>query len=112
MFSVLCVLSLIAWCGLIYYFSWDEMEKWTYISALVLIAINSIYFAVFEKNLTSQNLRQSKLEKHKKQIYSVYKYNDEFYEYVCKKLELKKEQISILNEKITATNKVHSAHAH
>lgn len=99
-FFAICTASVLIWGALIYYLGWDRMEKWTYLSALILIAFNAAYYAIFEKRLTSENLRNEKYNKRLKYVYSLYKYNDDYLKFIEDVLGKKNDKITLMKEKL------------
>lgn len=102
-FFAICIASVLIWGGLIYCLGWDRMEKWTYLSALILVALNAAYFAFFEKRLTSENLRNEKYNKQLKYVYSLYKYNDDYHKFIEEVMGKKNDKIAIMKEKLPPT---------
>ena len=75
-FVLLSFISLAIWCFVIYKFGWNDMEQWTYIFTLLLVVVNLIYYAVFEKNFTNETLKEEKLKKVKVHIFQLYKFDN------------------------------------
>lgn len=97
MFVLIAFASIILWSILIYKFHWDNMEKWTYISAAILVLLNAIYFAIFERNFNSQNLKNEKYEKIKTFNYSLHKFDTAFLARIEHLLENKKNELKNLS---------------
>ena len=101
-FATLSILSVVGWVFLVKKFGWNSMEEWTYISAIIIIAINAIYFALFEKRLTSDELKREKFESHLRRYFSIFRYNEDFLKLKKESLNSKKIECEIIKKKMTA----------
>lgn len=99
-FTILFFSSLILWCFLILKYGWDAMEKWTYISGLIIILLNGIYYAIFEANFTSESLRKKKYEKMVKHIFQLYKFDLTQIPKTKNKLDKKRVELERLKDSI------------
>lgn len=96
-FVIIAFLSLCLWCFLIYIFEWDKMEKWTYLSGGIVVVTNAIYFAIFERNFTSKDLRTVKFEEQKSHNYGLYKFDTAYISRIECVLENKKSELKELS---------------
>lgn len=88
-------LSISVWSILIYYFTWDTMEKYTYIFSLILASFSSFYFIKRRINFNHKEVWESKLNSHmlilyKKNMFSIQEYIDLKNSYGQLNLEYKK----------------------
>ncbi|MGH1384761.1 MAG: COR domain-containing protein [Kordia sp.] len=84
--SVINILFLSSWILLIYYKGWNIMEPYTYIAGVVLFMLDFLYFTLYHKSLSMQDMWYKKLENKKTAIYLTNNFNKPEYEHL--KVEL------------------------
>lgn len=104
-FALFALTSLSFWAYLVFVkYDWNKMEPWTYISLLIVAFLNAIYYAIFERNLTSENLRQEKFEKIKSHNYDLHKFDMTCFNRIEQLIKDKEVELKNLSRNANLTN--------
>ena len=75
--SIIALLFIVAvWIGLIFYFTWDKMEVWTYIVGALFFLSSICYMIFYEKEFSLKKTIETYKSKKKDQVYTKYNVSD------------------------------------
>ena len=104
LFCLVMFMSIVIWGGLISHFNWDIMEKWIYMSGLVLMFLNVVYYLIFERDLTRESIRNEKIKKATEHIHNLYKFDEKQIDRCKELLITKRSEVSQIREELQKIN--------